>query len=263
MNLRRSFKRWLYGQAPGFRGSFPYFGTQVKFPPRSLIFELACAQGIYEADNLRLLQAALRPQTTVFDIGANIGLMSIPLLAQDATVRVVSFEPSPAVAPWLARTIAGSSYGARWQHRAVALGRTPGEAEFFSSPQDAGAYDGLRPTGRTAGVSVTRVPVATLDSIWRELGSPDVSVCKLDVEGAETEVLAGARECLRATRPTILLEWNPVNLTAFKVDPVSLLDLADANGYAVFAAPHLVPVTTARLLTLHCAHTETFVLLPR
>lgn len=263
MTLRRKLKRVLYRRVPGIRGRFPYFGVEVFFPPESLVFALACDQGIYEESNLRLLQAALRPNTTAFDIGANIGLMSIPLLAADATVRVVSFEPSPAVAPWLARTVAGSGHGARWQHRAVALGRAVGEMEFFSSPTDAGAYDSFQRTAHHQSAQSTRVPVTTLDAVWRELGSPDVSVCKLDVEGAETEVIAGARECLAATRPTVLLEWNQVNLALFDLAPASLLELAADLDYAIFATPGLAPVTNARLLALHCAQTETFVLLPR
>jgi hypothetical protein len=73
--LRRHFKRWLYSSCPSYKGVFPYFGEQIHFPPGSLLFELAMNEGIFEAGNLKLLQAAngreLFSQRAVFQTFAN------------------------------------------------------------------------------------------------------------------------------------------------------------------------------------------------
>jgi FkbM family methyltransferase len=50
-----------------------------------------------------------KPDTTVFDVGANIGLMAIPLLTHVPECRVISFEPSENSVPYLRKTIEGSS----------------------------------------------------------------------------------------------------------------------------------------------------------
>jgi hypothetical protein len=91
MTLRQTIKYWLYGRCPGFAGSFPYFGTRVYFPPGSKSFLAACEQGIFEADNVRLLQGLVRPGSYFFDVGTNIGLMSAPVLHTAPDVRIVSF----------------------------------------------------------------------------------------------------------------------------------------------------------------------------
>jgi FkbM family methyltransferase len=172
MNLKRSLKRWLYGSCPGLKGVFPYFGERIHFPPGSLIFELAMLEGIFEHENLRLLQSALRPDTWAFDIGANIGLMSAPLLDTEPTLHVVSVEASPRTAEHLARTIAGSARRDRWQLVAKALGVSEGEIEFFAATGTDGVFDGLRDTGRTRGSAKVKVPLTTLDTLWRANGRP-------------------------------------------------------------------------------------------
>ena len=101
MNPRQHLKYWLYGRCPGFAGSFPYFGTKVYFPKGSLSFRSACKQGIFEADNVRILQALARPDAVLFDVGANIGLMAVPVLRHEPGCRVVSFEPSANVLSFL------------------------------------------------------------------------------------------------------------------------------------------------------------------
>jgi len=108
MSLKRHFKRWLYGRCPGCKGRLPYFGERLFFPPGSVLFDLACAQGIYERENLQIMQSALRPHAWYFDIGANIGLMSAPLLNAEPTLQVVSIEASPGTASFLARSVAAS-----------------------------------------------------------------------------------------------------------------------------------------------------------
>ncbi len=263
MNLKRSVKRWLYGSCPGWKGAFPYFGTRVHFPPGSLIFELAMADGIFEHENLKLLQSALRPRTWAFDIGANIGLMSAPLLLTEPTLRVVSVEASPRTAAHLARTIAGSAHRDRWQLVPKALGASEGEIEFFAATGADGVFDGLRDTGRTRGSAMVKVPLTTLDALWQANGRPAVSVVKIDVEGAEADVLRGGRECLVATRPVVLLEWNRQNLAAYNCPPESLLDLAADLRCEILNVPGLAPVTSPASLRLQTGVSETFLLVPR
>lgn len=261
MNLRRRFKHWLYERCPGFAGAFPYFGERVHFPRGSLLFSLACEQGIFEHDNLRILLAAARPDSWYFDVGANIGLMSAPLLHHVPGLTVVSVEASPATAAHLEKTIAASANRARWRLVAKALGATEGEAAFYTSSLT--AYDSLRNTGRSTNARPATVPLTTLDALWHSFGEPDVSLVKIDVEGAEADVLRGAQACLSARRPCALLEWNAQNLAPFQTHPDTLLRLAAGLNYDLLAAPTLTPVVTPAQLRLQMGLGETFVLSPR
>jgi FkbM family methyltransferase len=262
-NLRRRFKRWLYSRCPGFAGAFPYYGTRVYFPPDSLIFHLACEQGIYEAANQRLLLSALRPDTTVFDIGANIGLLSVPLLAAEPRLRVISIEPSPKTFACLRRTVAESAWCDRWSALPVATGDHEGEVDFFCAVSALSAFDGLRDTHRAGTTTKITVPLTTLDKLWADAAHPSVCAVKIDVEGAEAPTLRGARECLRRTRAAVLVEWNAGNLGAHDCPPETLLELAAELDYDVFASPGLSRTVSPAHLRAQMEVGESFALLPK
>jgi FkbM family methyltransferase len=263
MTFRKKLKYWLYGSCPGLAGSFPYYGTRLHFPKGSLSFRAACEQGIFEADNVRVLQALVKPETFLFDVGANIGLMSAPVLYHVRDARVVAFEPSPNTLPFLQRSIEMSPFRERWALVPKAVGAEEGRAAFSLASQENSLFDGLRGTGRVLATGTVEVELTTVDVTWKELGSPVVSVIKCDVEGAELAVLAGARQCLAAMRPAVLTEWNIRNLSAYVCPPAALLNFAREACYRVYALPVCAPVISARELEVQMAFTENFLLLPQ
>ena len=262
MSIRKRIKRWLYGSCPGIAGAFPYFGTKVYFPKGSLSFQLAVEHGVFEIANVELLRKLCRPHSYFFDVGANLGLISLPLLQSIAGCKVVSFEPSPNSLPWLSRTVAESTYGTRWTLVPKAVGATESVAEFSLSSPELGLYDGLQPTRRAAEVQRVSVAVTTLDVEWDRLGRPDVSVMKVDVEGGELDVLRGGSRCIQTCRPYVLLEWNAVNMAPYHRAPESILSFAAEIKYCLFSVPKLQSVSNAAELRLQMMETETFLLGP-
>jgi Methyltransferase FkbM domain len=51
-----------------------------------------------------------------------------------------------------------------------------------------------------------RIPYRRLDSIWADAGEPEVAFVKIDVEGAEVEVVAGADQLLNRCHPALVVE---------------------------------------------------------
>jgi FkbM family methyltransferase len=207
--------------------------------------------------------SALRPDSTAIDIGANIGLLSIPLLAAQSALQVLSIEPSPNTLACLQRTIAGSIYRSRWTAVPVAVGDRESTVEFFCASAPLAVYDGLRDTRRAGPTQRVRVPLTTVDSIWMERGRPDVCLLKIDVEGGEALVIKGAASCLRAARPLVLIEWNAENLRAFNCASDAILPLAEDLGYTVHAVPSLTLASSPAHLRALMLLGESFVLLPR
>jgi FkbM family methyltransferase len=263
VNARRTLKHWLYGRCPGFAGSFPYYRVRVYFPPGSQIFKVACEQGIYEAENLHVMISALRPGTTVIDVGANIGLMSIPLLHAEPSLRVISVEPSPNTRSYLARTIAESAFRDRWSAAPVAVGDHEGTVEFFCANAAMAVFDGLQDTHRAGPTSCVKVPLTTVDKIWMDAGRPKVCAIKLDIEGGETAAIRGSQACLRANGPAVLFEWNASNLRPYNCSHGEILSLAASLSYRVYAVPTMVCVESAAQLEALMQFGESFLLLPK
>jgi FkbM family methyltransferase len=261
MTFKKSLKHWYYDKCPGVAGAFPYYGTKVHFRPGSMLFRVACEQGVYEAANLDLLAGLARPGAWHFDIGGNIGLMAAPILARVPECHVLSCEPSANVLPYLQRTAAESPFADRWTVIPKAVGARVGIVKFTLHSPSNSPYDGMRATDRVASDHrEVEVELTTIDAEWKRLGLPRVSAIKIDVEGAELDVLKGASECLKKEKPPILLEWNAKNLAAYKCPPETLLTFALELDWQVFALPNMVEVRTPRELSWHMIRTESFFL---
>jgi FkbM family methyltransferase len=145
--------------------------------------------GIYDLAVSELLFRLIRPGDLVVDAGANIGYMSA--LAATAGAHVIAFEPNPDLLPVLRQNL-----GTRGDVRPVALGAARRGASLI--PADASAHNtGLGRLASDAENGGVPVQVETLDD---ELHGRSVAVLKIDVEGAEYEVLEGAADALRAGR---------------------------------------------------------------
>jgi FkbM family methyltransferase len=151
-----------------------------------------------------------RPGTLV-DVGAHDGLITIPL-ARLPGARVLAFEPLP---PAYARLQAAlrAAFGTPPAHVtciAAALGDQAGEITLAMPVLDGVAQEQWASTAKdyaahlSARVSVERfaVPLRRLD----DLAITDLTGLKVDAEGAEYEILRGARETLLRCRPVITLE---------------------------------------------------------
>ena len=262
MRLRKRLRYWLYGSCPGFAGSFPYFGTRVHFPKGSMGFREACLQNVFESAHVRLLQNLVKPNTTYFDIGANIGLMAIPILHAHPDCRVVSFEPSPNSLPYLQRTWSGSRFRDRWSVVPKALSDCPGQAEFSLASKELSMFDGLRDTHRVTAAGRVTVDVSTLDAEWERLGRPPVSIVKCDVEGNELAILNGAASLLAHERPFVLTEWYQGNFQAYGAHPEDILGFCSRAAYHWFAVPNFIEVHSALELSLQMTEMDSFLLAP-
>lgn len=260
--MTKALRKWVKYALYRRRSVMPYYGCNVYFPPKSIALRATCEQGIFEYENVRWLINLCKPKTYMFDVGCNLGLMSVPVLASVPESHVLAFEPSPNALPWLRRTISDSPFLLRWHLEEKAVSSSEGLAEFSLSAPEEGLFDGLRSTGRVAEAGRTKVGVTTIDLEWKRLGKPIVSVIKIDVEGGEIEVLRGATECIQMNRPFILLEWNRANLEAYGFKDWHLMQFAREWRFRLYALPDAIQVADSLDLGLQASRTENFLLAP-
>lgn len=263
MSLRSTIKYHLYNSLPGPLRAFPYFGSSLHFPKSSHLFARTCKSTVFEPEIVRALSSFVKPESWYLDIGANIGLLSAPILHHHPRCKVMSFEPSPNALPHLLRTNSKSPYHNRWIISPKAVGAEIGSTQFHTHGNDLNAFDGIVNTGRATGSVEISVPVTTIDYEWQMLNSPPVSAMKIDVEGGELSVLKGARNCISITRPTIVLEWNHLNFVHYGVTHSNLVDWCHEHRYRIFSVAYTHPIENET--ELHVANAlgeENFLLFP-
>ncbi|HVK23303.1 MAG TPA: FkbM family methyltransferase [Actinokineospora sp.] len=131
---------------------------------------------------------------TALDIGAWYGPWSRAFARR--LDRVVAVEPNPKLAAMLTKTVPANVTVIR-----SAITDKVGHGTLFVPGQDAGAeaVASMLPSADTDGITVA---TTTIDDI----APRDVSIIKIDVEGAEFLALRGATEVLTERRPTLLIE---------------------------------------------------------
>lgn len=148
-----------------------------------------------EARLLRSTARVLGPSPVIFDVGANVGVWSASAARVFPGANVHAFEPHPGAFAQLEQAVRELGVAC---HQ-MALGAEPGRATLHFDPgmtvlsslhqRDLSAF------GMALDASVD-VEVAPLDDVCDELGIDTVDVLKIDVEGHERDVLAGARRRL-------------------------------------------------------------------
>ncbi len=208
---------------PGTRLVATVAGPKMMVDPESAFGLEVAGTLTYEPRMTALLGALLRPGDTFVDIGANEGWFSV--LASrlvGSRGRVVAVEPQGAVQRRLERNLdlnGSSSRSPGSIDQGAGSGRAPvcvARVALMAAPGSvllhvAGAanpgatsihdYQGDLPT--------ERVPATTLDVLWSEQALGVARLVKIDVEGAEGDVIAGATRTLEAGRVRALaLEFH-------------------------------------------------------
>ncbi len=183
-----------------------------------LMFARATSQGL-EPGTRRVIKNILRPGDHAIDVGAGVAMHTVSMaqsVGPDGTVD--AFEPEPRLQSCLRKAFLLNGLNQVTLHPA-AVGCTDGEAPFFVSTTIGHSSLYELETEPETGEPLT-VPIRTLDSV---IGSnADVNLMKVDVEGAETDVIGGAKRVIsQSTDCAIVAECGPSHLN--RVD-ISLED---------------------------------------
>jgi FkbM family methyltransferase len=206
--LRRRLIAWLSDVAD------PTWKTRpclVTIEPGGLLLEVLPLEtmsrsvvyyGVYEFAPTALVRSYLEPGDTFVDVGANIGYYSVlaaSLVGERG--RVVAFEPSVRVRQRLSRSASLNGF-TQIEVRAEAVGDIEGSVTLVEPESDNHGLAFVDTTGGRDGVSVRCV---RLDAAVAS--DQNVALVKVDVEGGEAAVFAGAEGLLASPNaPAILFE---------------------------------------------------------
>ena len=187
-------------------------------------------------------QLALKPGA-VIDIGANAGIYLVKLRALDSERQYVGFEPNPLCKYYVSEVIRLNHFKKASCFPFAISNKDEVRILYASKADDAGASIIQEFKNEDDLSYSTEVVTVIGDQFLKLLELPDgVSTIKIDVEGAELEVLEGLRETINQFKPTFYCEiWNPVDdgtpghqerLSRLK----ALFTLLDDYGYVVYGA---------------------------
>jgi len=183
-------------------------GARIALQYREALGLITLIHGGFEVAETRGLCARARPGSCVIDVGANVGIFTVSLgsALRSSGGIAWAFEPLPSNVERLKKNVRLNDLR-NIKVYPLALGNRKGEVTFHLS--DDPAFHSIVGVGqrRDSGRIVT-VKIDRLDNIWREAGCPMVSLIKIDVEGAELQVLEGAQELIGTNRPQLMLEAN-------------------------------------------------------
>lgn len=212
-----------------------YQGFTVYYNPGNALIDRLRKERYFEKDLCeRIINDLNNSENKVLlDIGANIGLMTLSVLARVPNTAIYAFEPGPLQAGFFEKTTAENKLTDYVTLYSEALGESLGEATFFVHDGADIAKDGFKNTGRGEGGHEITVQVETLDNWWRTAGKPKVTSVKIDTEGAELFVLKGGTEFLSTVKPVLYLEIEPSNLVAYPYTAVDIVRFLNSVGYDV------------------------------
>lgn len=214
-------------------------GFTMRLPKSSAMAWIAAFTGDYDEDEIAFISRFIAPDSFVLDVGASFGFyaMSFATSGKDRGVEVIAVEPLPANLAVLRENVSENKLTDVVKVVPVALGASKQTIQIV--PSEAGGAGNAIPStslGSAVDKNGIDVPMETLDGfdLPRWTTKARCSLVKMDIEGSEMNLLAGARAFLQRHRPIIFGEFNWYFMEVARLDPRAAQLWAEENSFRCF-----------------------------
>ena len=190
--------------------SYNVLGHRMWFLPKSRNIQ-GMVFGTYERDTVELFRKIVRPGMIFMDVGAYVGFYTL-LVARlvGPGGRVYAFEPNPEAFRVLQRNVEENGYQDRVRAMPKAVSNSVKRVKLYVPDEKVGEASFY--ADERINAKDIEVKTIVLDEFLAGECCPKVHLVKIDVEGAEVEVLEGMRETIRRSpNMKLIIEFNPSN----------------------------------------------------
>lgn len=226
-----------------FRVRYGFRGVPIRIQNHDIRFDESLRRWNFQSESQvqELLIKHVRPGDCVVDVGANFGIHAMlagVIVGKKGEVH--AFEPLERNLSMLRRhvTLNGLEKNVHVIPSAVS-NSTASELVFFSGEEEVAVTASLKPSQPNA--KTTKVPNLRLDD-YPDLAGRTVRLIKIDVEGAELDVLRGAEKLLRSQKPLLVIEVHAFAFPDFNVSMKDFQQFLSSLGYE----EEILPGTTLR-----------------
>jgi FkbM family methyltransferase len=226
--VRRLLHRWVRRRDVTMRSGV---GAGLRF--NAGVSNPAYALGTNERPVQQAFARLLKPGDVFYDIGANVGFFTVigaRLVGPGG--RVYAFEPVPENAALVRHNAEMNGF----MHVTViekAVSRQTGEGELFLARYSGGSALSSVDTPPPDLKEVISIEMVSIDDVIEQQAIEPPAVVKIDVEGAEVEVLEGMARTLRDFEPVVVYEIDDEDEGAFNRKRVECAAFLRARGYKI------------------------------
>jgi len=207
-------------------------GLWMRLDIREIGQETILLENVWEPKTTRYLCDSLAPGDVFLDIGANAGYFSLVASRRVGdSGKVLAVEPNPAMAQQIQDNVQRSGLGNIVVAETACTDSVEVRELYIGNPYNTGNSSLSR--DNLAWTKSVKVACTTVDLLVKEHGLPRVNLVKIDVEGAELQVLQGMLETIKRFRPKIVTELSPSLLEGFSITLDTVEQTFLRHGYLV------------------------------
>jgi len=187
---------------------------------RDIYHSAVAAQSAYD-ENWHFLNAWTRPGDVFFDLGANIGTITIPAAINGAKVH--AFELLDANVQHIVKSVERNALSSV----SIVLGA-------LSDHEGLAAFAGYSAWGEVVKVALVSIPTVVIDNYVQNRSVSLVNTMKIDIEGSELAALRGACRLIDRDHPDIVIECNALTCSNQGYSYRDLLRFLEENAYNLY-----------------------------
>ena len=189
-----------------------------------------------EQDIVSLILNSCDEQSTMLDVGANIGYISVVMSIAAHKGKVFAFEPAPNTFAFFKQNIKDNNLS---NVKAFKFGLSDKAYETtitYADDNSSGAFVGKIDTKNMQDHTVEKIELKVLDKEYKKLGITKCDFLKVDIEGHEASFLKGAEKFIAEFKPMTIMEANHWCLNIFnRTSLPDFLDQAFKNFPYIYA----------------------------